>query len=87
MALGAIDAIDREGASGIGVVGIDGVESGLEAVQEGRMLGTVSSNKEQYARVMFSILADKAMGRELDPELELEHGKYYRCPQSVIEKE
>ncbi len=87
MALGAIDAVKREGASGISVVGIDGVESGLEAVKEGTMIGTVSSNKEQYAKVMFSILSDKAMGRELDPELELENGKYYRCPQTVKEQE
>lgn len=87
MALGAIDAIRRERADGIQVVGIDGVEQGLDAVEEGTMIGTVSSNKEQYARVMFSILADKAMGKELDPELELENGKYYRCPQSIIEQE
>lgn len=85
MALGAIDALEREGIEGISVVGIDGHEAGMEAIRSGKMLGTVSCNKELYARSIFSLLSDKAMGRE--PELILEDSKYYLCPQSVIKGE
>lgn len=86
MALGAIDAMDRAGISGICVVGIDGTIPGMEAIQSGKMMGTVSSNKEQYAQAIFAIAADKAMGKEIRPEITLEDGKYYYCPQQIIRK-
>ena len=85
MALGAIDAMERIGAENIQVVGIDGTVPGIEAVENGKMLGTVSSDKERFAWAMFSIAADKAMGQSVREELKLEQGKYYRCPQKIIE--
>lgn len=87
MALGAIDAMDRAGISDICVVGIDGTTPGMEAIESGKMLGTVSSNKEQYAEAIFSIAADKAMGQEIRPEIILEDGKYCFCPQQIMERE
>jgi len=84
MALGAIDAMERIGAENIQVVGIDGTVPGIEAVENGKMLGTVSSDKERFAWAMFSIAADKAMGQPVREELKLEQGKYYRCPQKII---
>lgn len=87
MALGAIDAIDRANVSGICVVGIDGTIPGMEAIQSGKMMGTVSSNKELYAEAIFSIAIDKAMGKEIRSEITLEDGKYCYCPQQIIEKE
>ncbi|MDO4268204.1 MAG: galactose ABC transporter substrate-binding protein [Eubacteriales bacterium] len=84
MALGAIDTLDRKGITSVCVVGIDGTAPGLEAVKAGKMCGTVSSDKEQYARAIFSMAVDKAMGQDIRPELELENGKYYRCPQAII---
>lgn len=86
MALGAIDAMDRAGISGICVVGIDGTTPGMEAIQSGKMLGTVSSNKEQYAEAIFAIAVDKAMGKEIRPEITLEDGKYCYCPQQIVER-
>lgn len=82
MALGAIDAIEREQARGIQVVGIDGTEPGMDAVGSGKMLGTVSSDKKGYAEVIFELALDKALGREVG--LELEEGKYYWCGQEVV---
>lgn len=86
MALGAIDAMERAEVTGIQVVGIDGTTPGQEAVQNGRMMGTVSSDKERYAGAIFSIAAAKAMGEEIPAEIVMEAGKYYRCPQQIIEK-
>lgn len=87
MALGAIDAMERMGARDIQVVGIDGTIPGIEAVESGKMLGTVSSDKEKFAWAIFSIAADKAMGQPVREELqkELEEGKYYRGPQKIVE--
>lgn len=49
MALGAIDALEREEITGVNVIGIDGTTPGLEALENGKLLGTVSANKELYA--------------------------------------
>lgn len=84
MALGAIDAMDRAGVQDICVVGIDGTSPGMEAIENGKMMGTVSSNKEQYAEAIFLIAADKAMGKEIRPEITMEDGKYCYCPQQII---
>lgn len=87
MALGALDAMERKHVSEkIQIVGIDGIVPGIEAVERGAMLGTVSSDKERYMWAVFSIAADNAMGKPLREELALENGKYYRCPQKIVEK-
>lgn len=85
MALGAIDAMERAGVSGIYVVGIDGTTPGLDAIRNGKLMGTVSSDKERYAGVIFAIAADQALGVEIREDINLESGKYYSCPQKIIE--
>lgn len=87
MALGAIDAMERDKVSGICVVGIDGTVPGREAVENGSLLGTVANDLEQYARVIFEIAIDKAMGRSVRQEIELEDGKYYQCPWQIVTKD
>ena len=84
MALGAIDALDRAQVQGINLVGIDATTPGLEAVRAGKLLGTVSSDKEQYAGAIFSIAAAKALGQAAPGELSLEEGKYYWSPQKIV---
>ena len=84
MALGAIDAMERAGVSGIKVVGIDGTTPGLQAVEDGKMMGTVSSDKEAYAKAIFEIAAAKALGEELPENIVLEDGKYYSTPQRIV---
>lgn len=86
MALGAIDAMDRAGISGICAVGIDGTTPGLEAVESGKLMGTVSCDKEKYAGAIFTIAAARALGQEIPPQIGLEEGKYYRCPQQIVTK-
>ena len=84
MALGAIDAMERAGITGISVVGIDGTTPGLEAVESGKMMGTVSSNKELYAGAVFGIASSRALGEEIPAGIELEEGKYFKCPQQIV---
>lgn len=86
MALGAIDAMERAGITGISVVGIDGTTPGLEAVESGKMMGTVSSNKELYAGAVFGIASSRALGEEIPVGIELEEGKYFKCPQQIVVK-
>lgn len=87
MALGALDAMDRLGAGGIQVVGIDATEPGTEAVMSGRMMGTVSADKAQYARAIFELAVAKARGKDIPADLEMENETYYWCPQSVVNQE
>ena len=48
MGLGAIDAIERaNNITGIKVVGIDGTKEALEAINEGKLLGTIESDKKE----------------------------------------
>lgn len=84
MALGAIDALERAGITGISLVGIDATVPGLEAVRSGKLMGTVSSDKERYAEAIFDIAAAKALGQEIPPEIALEDGKYFWSPQKIV---
>ena len=84
MALGAIDALERAGDGGTNLVGIDATIPGLEAVRSGKLLGTVSADKERYAGAIFSLASAKALGEEIDPDISLEGGKYYWCPQVAV---
>ena len=87
MALGAIDALDRAGGKKISVVGIDGTTQGQDAVQSGKMLGTVSSDKTGYANAIFTIAAAAGMGEPIPGEITLDEGKYYWSRQNNVVKE
>ena len=87
MALGAIDALDRAGGKKISVVGIDGTTQGLDAVQSGKMLGTVSSDKTGYANAIFTIASAVGMGEPIPGEITLDEGKYYWSRQKNVVKE
>lgn len=84
MALGAIDAIKREEALGIKVVGVDGTDLGQEAVREGSLFGTVLCDSHKYAGAIFSVASSVAMGEDVQASLPLEDGRYYRCPQETL---
>ena len=84
MALGAIDALERAGAVEVNVVGIDGTTPGLEALENGKMLGTVSANKEVYASAILELAASCAMGQKPPQEYPLTDGAYYWAPQEIL---
>lgn len=78
MALGAIDAMERRKVprNSIKLVGIDGTPVGQEAVQEGSLFGTVESDKEEYARVIFRLASGLVLGENVKE-------KYDWCSQRV----
>ena len=89
MALGAIDAlrdseIPREDWPG--VVGIDGTDVGLLAVENGEMLGTVYNDKEGQAREMLNLAFAIATNGDKD-SIPLIDGKYVRTPYHKVTQE
>lgn len=86
MALGAIDALkaaEYERETWPVIVGIDGTDVGLEAVESGEMAGTVYNDKEGQAKAMLDLAYALAIGEEFT-ELELEDRKYIRLPYEKI---
>lgn len=86
MALGAIDALERAGVQKINLIGIDGTIPGLEAINAGKLLGSVSADKERYAGAIFDIAVAKAQGLSVVTDTPLEKGKYYWSPQEIVMK-
>ena len=84
MALGALDALERAGVTGVNVVGIDGTTPGIEALESGKLLGTVSSNKEIYGSAVMGLAVSKALGEAEPEEYPLSDGHYYWTPQEIL---
>lgn len=87
MALGAIDAMEaKRHKKAVKVVGIDGTPAALEALSEGKLLGTVSSQKNEYAKVILDIAINCAQSRELPSYIKdkLINNKYYDIEQIPI---
>lgn len=86
MALGAVDALKvaevPKEAWPI-IVGIDGTDVGLDAVENGEMAGTVYNDKEGQAEAMLNLAYALSIGESLD-ELDLEDGKYIRLPYAKV---
>ena len=95
MALGAIDAYQGRGIpteEWPAIFGIDGTDSGLEAVIAGTMTGTIYNDKDGQARAMEALAYALASGSSLD-NLQLPDGvamqdnKYIRLPYEKVDME
>lgn len=64
MALGVTDAVSRLGLSFSNIVGIDATPQGIQAVDEGKMLGTVSIGYEGQAQAIFDIACSMALKQD-----------------------
>ena len=89
MALGAIDAlrdsqIPREDWPG--VVGIDGTDAGLLAVENGEMLGTVYNDKVEAGQMWLNLAFAIATNGDKD-SIPLIDGKYVRTPYHKVTQE
>ncbi len=85
MALGAADALEREGLSRpVKIVGIDGTPQGLEGLKNGKIFGTVQCDSREYAEVIFKIAAAEALGQKVEESVKLERNKYYECSQKTL---
>lgn len=84
MALGAIDALERAEVTGVNVIGIDGTTPGVDALNNGRLLGTVSANKEIYADAIVELAAACALGEAPPEAYPLVDENYYWAPQEIL---
>ena len=89
MALGAADALEQAGVEVNSedwpkILGIDGTSVGLDAVKEGRLLGTVLNDAKGQARGMLELAYSICMGTQLPEEFELIEDKYIRLPYRAV---
>lgn len=68
MALGAIQALREAGVSDVPVVGIDGIEDGLKAVQAGDMIGTSLQHGTVELATGLAVAANVVRGEDGDTE-------------------
>lgn len=80
MALGATDAVARLGIDFPYIVGIDGTEGGKQAVNEGRMLGTVDMDPASHAAVILDLSVALATGENPYDAAEIQADKSVRVP-------
>ena len=72
MALGAADAVERLGLDFHNIVGIDGIPEGLEAVEEGRLLGTVVMDYDAHGETILRLAVALATGEDVSEVAEVE---------------
>ena len=87
MALGAIEALQESGFFSGGrfmpVVGIDGTGSGMKALQNGTLLGTVYNDAVNQGKAAYHLAAELAEGRIPTDEAigyEITDGRYVWIP-------
>ena len=95
MALGAIEAYQGRGISmeeWPAIFGIDGTDTGLEAVIAGTMTGTIYNDKDGQAQAMETLAYTLASGGSLEkmqlPDgVEMQDKKYIRLPYEKVDRE
>ncbi|MGO2468451.1 MAG: substrate-binding domain-containing protein [Microbacterium gubbeenense] len=68
MALGAIQALREAGMTDVKVVGIDGIEDGLKAVEDGEMIGTSLQHGTVELASGLAVAAKIVRGEDVDTE-------------------
>jgi ribose transport system substrate-binding protein len=68
MGLGAVQALREAGKTGVPVVGIDGIEDGLNAVKSGDFIGTSLQNGTVQLSAGLAVAAKIARGEETKKE-------------------
>lgn len=88
MALGAIDAIkDSEKKIDPVVVGIDGTQNGLKAIEDGTMVGTVFNDAKGQAQAIFDLAYSLTPGGNLSSSVKIENDHYITIPYWVVTKD
>lgn len=86
MALGAADAVEKSGLSGIKIVGIDSTPQGLDAVQNGKLLGTVDCSPQLHADYIFRLACGLAIDGNVPTDMPVERERYMRVRLKTITK-
>lgn len=79
MALGAVDVAEKQGKDDLVIVGVDGSQEALEAVQQGKMQMTVFQNAEAQAETALNVIRDTIAGKPVKSA--------YWIPLKVVTKE
>ena len=80
MALGAADAVGRLGLDFSAIVGIDGTPQGLEAVDGGKLLGTVVMDYPAHAQTLLDLALALAAGTDPAAAADLGEDRTVRVP-------
>lgn len=86
MALGASDALAKANITDIAVVGIDATQTGVKAVEEGKLLGTVDCNAKKQGETVFDIAAGIWDEGNVPENVKLENERYFRAPLTKVTK-
>lgn len=81
MALGAIDTLEEMGIANVAVVGIDSIPQAVEAIKQGKLLGTVINDNEIQAKAIVDIAYALSKDQEVEEVVELDRDKYIRVKQ------
>lgn len=85
MALGALDAIKKSGMKENPiVVGVDGVQGGLESVKKKEMIGTVYNDYRGQAKAIVEMAFALSLHQEMPEEINLINNKYVFLPYQKI---
>ena len=84
MALGAIDAYEAAGLPLPLIVGIDATEPALQAIQSGKLYGTVQNDAQGIARAMLQLALTLHAGADPADAMELESNHYIWLPYSSV---
>ena len=85
MALGAIDALKESDVEHWPlVVGIDGTDVALDAVDRHELYGTVLNDAKGQARAMLALAFSIGTDTPLSDEFTLQDGKYIRLPYEQV---
>lgn len=84
MALGAIDAYENAGKALPAVVGIDGIAPAMEAMKEGKLLGTVKNDAKKQAELIFMLSYYLAMGENISKNMNLTKEKYIFTEYTIV---
>lgn len=97
MALGAVDSLKKNcgtqaeartaGTPWPVILGIDGTEVGLKAVQCGELMGTVLNDAKGQAESMLELAYSVVFGTELPEGIELLDNRYIRLPYQKVTSE
>lgn len=86
MALGVLDTVERRGLDFHNIVGIDGTPQGLQAVETGKMLGTVVIDYHAQAEIIFNMAVELASGRDPGKVMDIMPDRSVRAPMYVVTK-
>lgn len=84
MALGALDAYQKNDMSIPPIIGIDGTQEAIEDVSKGKLLGTVISDSDLYGQQLFELAYALATDSTIPKDLEIQDGKYIWIPWTGI---